>query len=653
MKTWTLKQRITIGFAALCIMLAGLSGLSILRMRSSAASAKEMTSVYTVQDSLAARVFAVASEGAIAMRGYDNAPSEATWQAASKKLEETEAASAAIESFSREHPELTTLRADLEQANATYRQYKDSSLAYHEATSAFQGAWADMVPAGGRLFDVLSVLLAEVESVSKTEAQEGTTGTLAKRALQLRELGDAYREAAEIRLACWRAMSAGDPAMALAANKKTIATAERLKALRAGFTRAENIARADECLAALAVYQNGTLTLQKAIEQQQSARSARGTAYFAFATEISDVAQNAVAAMRGQALQSETGLGQAVSMLVVGSALAVLLGIATAVVITRGTNRILSRIVGVLASGADETAASAQLVSAASQQLAAGASEQASSLEETSASLEEMAGTTHQNAENAGKAGEFTRQAREAADHGTTDMQEMAASMQAIKGSSDEIAKIIRDIDEIAFQTNILALNAAVEAARAGESGAGFAVVAGEVRTLAQRSASAAKEIAAKIDTALSRTAHGVEICAKVESRLGEIAGKIRDVDTLVNEVVAASKEQNTGTSQVSTDVAQMDKVTQDTAASAEECASAAEELSSQAVALQDAVNELQLLVHGDKVTTAPAAAPAPKKAHPVRTAAPAAKPVRSQPRASTTAAKPKAEALVDSFVDL
>ena len=489
--------------------------------------------------------------------------------------------------------------------------------------------------------------------MSKTEAQDGTTGTLAKRALQLRELGDAYREAAEIRLACWRAMSAGDPTVAVAANKKALATAERLKALRSGFTRAENLARADECLAALVVYQNGTLTLQKAIEQQQATRSARGTAYFAFATEISDVAQNAVTAMRGQALQSETGLGQTVSLLVVGSAVAVLLGIATAVVITRGTNRILSRIVGVLASGADETAASAQLVSSASQQLAAGASEQASSLEETSASLEEMAGTTHQNAENAGKAGEFTRQAREAADHGTTDMQEMAASMQAIKGSSDEIAKIIRDIDEIAFQTNILALNAAVEAARAGESGAGFAVVAGEVRTLAQRSASSAREITGKIETALSRTAQGVAICAKVESRLGEIAGKIRDVDTLVNEVVAASKEQNTGTSQVSTAVAQMDKVTQDTAASAEECASAAEELSSQAVALQDAVNELQLLVHGDKVTNAPAAAPTPKKARPAQPAVPATKAGRSPVRSATTAGKPKAEALVDSFVDL
>jgi len=650
MKTWTLKQRITIGFAALCVMLAGLSGLSILRMRSSAATAEEMTSVYTVQDSLAARVFAVASEGAIAMRGYDNAPSEATWQAASKKLEETEAASTAIEGFSREHPELTTLRADLEQANATYRKYKESALVYHDATSAFQNAWADMVPAGGRLFDALSGMIAQVESVSKTEAQEGTTGTLAKRALQLRELGDAYREAAEIRLACWRAVGTSDPAAALAANKKALSTAERLKALRSGFTRAENIARADECLAALAVYQNGTLSLQKAIEQQHAARSARGTAYFAFATEISDVAQNAVTAMRGQALQSETGLGQAVSMLVVGSTLAVLLGIATAVVFTRGTNRILSRIVGVLASGADETAASAQLVSSASQQLAAGASEQAASLEETSASLEEMAGTTHQNAENAGKAGEFTRQAREAADHGTPDMHEMAASMQAIKGSSDEIAKIIRDIDEIAFQTNILALNAAVEAARAGESGAGFAVVADEVRALAQRSASAAKEIAGKSDTALSRTAHGVEICAKVENRLDEIAGKIRDVDTLVNEVVAASKEQNTGTQQVSTAVTQMDKVTQDTAASAEECASAAEELSSQAVALQDAVNELQLLVHGDKVATDPATAPAPKKARPTQ---PAAKPVRSPARAGGTAARPKAEALVDSFVDL
>ena len=152
---------------------------------------------------------------------------------------------------------------------------------------------------------------------------------------------------------------------------------------------------------------------------------------------------------------------------------------------------------------------SSATITASSQSLAEGASEQAASLEETSASLEEMSSMTRHNAENAQKANELAKQARSAADKGVADMQAMNAAMEAIKNSSDDIAKIIKTIDEIAFQTNILALNAAVEAARAGEAGMGFAVVADEVRNLAQRSAQAAKETAGQIEGAISQDGAG------------------------------------------------------------------------------------------------------------------------------------------------
>ena len=188
---------------------------------------------------------------------------------------------------------------------------------------------------------------------------------------------------------------------------------------------------------------------------------------------------------------------------------------------------------------------------------------------------------------------------RAAADAGNTDMIEMRQAMEAIKTSSNDIAKIIKTIDEIAFQTNILALNAAVEAARAGEAGAGFAVVADEVRALAQRSANSAKETASKIEVAIHNGDHGARASAKVAQSLDIIMAKARKVDELVAEIASASSEQNQGISQINTAVSQMDQVTQSNAANAEETAAAAEELTAQSVSLKETVGLLRLLVGG------------------------------------------------------
>jgi methyl-accepting chemotaxis protein len=276
---------------------------------------------------------------------------------------------------------------------------------------------------------------------------------------------------------------------------------------------------------------------------------------------------------------------------------ALLVGIVFGMVVIRGVSKQLHSLGQALGSGADQVTSAATQVASSSQSLAQGASEQAASLEETSSSLEEMSGMTNRNAENATKANELARQARQAADTGAGDMQAMSAAMNDIKVSSDDIAKIIKTIDEIAFQTNILALNAAVEAARAGEAGMGFAVVADEVRNLAQRSAQAARETADKIEGAITKTTQGVEITEKVAKSLGEIVDKARQVDQLVGEVCTASREQSQGVQQITSAVTQMDKVVQSNAASAEESASAAEELNAQSFALREAVGELLGLV--------------------------------------------------------
>ncbi len=288
------------------------------------------------------------------------------------------------------------------------------------------------------------------------------------------------------------------------------------------------------------------------------------------------------------------------AMWIIGVAVGVALFAALAAwFMARSISQPILTTVQVLTQGAEESAAAAGHVSSASQSLAEGASEQAASLEETSASLEEIASMTQRNAANAQNAKDLAAQARAAADTGANDMREMTAAMADIKSASDNIAKILKTIDEIAFQTNLLALNAAVEAARAGEAGMGFAVVADEVRSLAQRAAAAAKETADKIADSMTKSERGVAISGKVATGLQEIVAKARQVDDLVAEIAAASKEQSQGIAQVNTAISQMDKVTQQNAANAEESASAAEELNAQAETLRAAVRDLEQLVTG------------------------------------------------------
>jgi len=279
--------------------------------------------------------------------------------------------------------------------------------------------------------------------------------------------------------------------------------------------------------------------------------------------------------------------------------LGVVLALSLGIFITRSLVRILAQTAASLSEGSDHVASASDQISTSSQSLAEGAGEQAASLEETSASLEEIASMTKRNAENAISAKELSSETRAAAETGSNNMQTMNRAMVDIQSASGNISKIIKTIDEIAFQTNILALNAAVEAARAGEAGAGFAVVADEVRNLAQRSAQAAKETADKIEDSIAKSANGVAISGKVSESLAQIVTKARQVDELVAEIATASREQSQGIDQVNTAVTQMDKMTQTNAAVAQEGAGAAEELTEQVTTLRELVASLQQMVTG------------------------------------------------------
>ncbi len=310
----------------------------------------------------------------------------------------------------------------------------------------------------------------------------------------------------------------------------------------------------------------------------------------------------------------------------------------------RQMNDNLLQVTSRVREGADQIAVAAREIDSGNQDLSARTERQASALQQTAASMEELTSAVRQNADSARQATQLAAQASQVAGEGGKAVADVVQTMGAIDASSRKIADIIGVIDGIAFQTNILALNAAVEAARAGEQGRGFAVVAGEVRSLAQRSAEAAKDIKTLIGDSVSKVDQGSQQVAQAGRTMETVVDSIRRVADIMGEISAATVEQSSGIEQVSQAVGQMDQVTQQNAALVEEAAAAASSLKSQAAMLSDLV-ALFKLRRGDQAAAyrpqavpTPAPAPAPS---PARVAAPA--PARVQAKAPAAPAQPAA----------
>jgi methyl-accepting chemotaxis protein len=305
-------------------------------------------------------------------------------------------------------------------------------------------------------------------------------------------------------------------------------------------------------------------------------------------------------------------------------------------VMARALNKAVERIHSTMQQVADSAAnasSSSQQLAAASEAIASGAQEQAASLEETSASLEEITATVRQSADNAQQASQLAAGSKDSALQGQDVVSKAITAMSDINVASAKISDIISTIDEIAFQTNLLAVNAAVEAARAGEEGRGFAVVATEVRSLAQRSAVAAKEIKVLIQDTLRKVEAGSVLVNRSGETLQGIVGSVKRVTDIVSEIAAASGEQSTGIEQVNTAMTQMDQVTQSNSAQTEELSATAESLSEQAGQLLELVGTFTLSRGGQSqqgAFQAHAAAPAHSSSHVKSSARQPAKVVRS-----------------------
>jgi methyl-accepting chemotaxis protein len=285
----------------------------------------------------------------------------------------------------------------------------------------------------------------------------------------------------------------------------------------------------------------------------------------------------------------------------------------------------LTDVVTRIKASTDSIVVASGQITAGNHDLSSRTEQQASSLEETAASMEELTSTVKQNADNARQANQLALSASEVAVKGGSVVGQVVDTMASINASSKKIVDIIGVIDGIAFQTNILALNAAVEAARAGEQGRGFAVVASEVRSLAQRSAAAAKEIKGLIDDSVGKVDVGSALVSEAGKTMEEIVSGVKRVTDIIGEITAASHEQAQGIEQVNQAIAQMDQVTQQNAALVEEAAAAAQSLQEQAGSLSQVVATFKLDDEDEK----PAVAPPVVEARPLARAVPLAQLVR------------------------
>lgn len=302
-----------------------------------------------------------------------------------------------------------------------------------------------------------------------------------------------------------------------------------------------------------------------------------------------------VAIASGFALgKSNMGILSLVGLVIAAAIVAVV-----AFYVTSGIYNSINLIQKDLSSTANDVSLTAKEMAHAVQTLAEGTAEQASSIQETSSTLEESASMLHQTTQNTKEADVLAKQTKDGANKGNIEMQKMLESMVELKKSSAEISKIIKVIDEIAFQTNILSLNAAVEAARAGDAGKGFAVVAEEVRNLAQRSAQAAKDTAVIIESNISLSEKSLAVSEQVSNSLVEINDNANKVSELLSEISTASQEQEIGINQINKAIAQMEVVVHSTASTAQESASSADSLKVYASKMQGIIDALNILVKG------------------------------------------------------
>ena len=600
----TIGKRVGLGFASVLITATALLSFLVHEMNLNAAIARFTAGAVATQTKIITQLSNFEGSFRLSARTYSLTGETSFREEALKIIPAMSESIEKARQHSQAYPELIVLKEGIPQIEKAFKTIVSQFKATDENLTARAKLSESLSSTGGDIYKAIFRYVEDQEAKMSTEIDaDSSSAKIKERYLKLKggnEVGDL---SAAIIKTLGNAERAKDPVAmdkAIALIPAVITTANQL--IESSGDQNNRKALAD-FIQSVNGYRTKIEELQKNYAEGNAINAARIVASNDFEDSLDKIVEASVNRATATANAQSEGLASDARMTITFLILMVVGGATTAFLIIRGLNRALTVTSESVNKGAIQVASASSLVSSSSMQLAEGASEQAASLEEISSSLEELSSMTKRNAENAQSGKNTSAQARAAAESGAIEMERLQTAMGNIQQSSKEIAKIIKTIDEIAFQTNILALNAAVEAARAGEAGAGFAVVADEVRSLAQRSALASKETADKIEAASASSAQGVELSVRVVTGFRQILEKSREVDRLVSEVATASIEQSEGLMQINTAITQMDKVTQSNAANAEETSSAAQELNGQSQQMRVAADQLSALVGLDAVS--------------------------------------------------
>ncbi|HWR03361.1 MAG TPA: methyl-accepting chemotaxis protein [Humidesulfovibrio sp.] len=669
LKNLSLGTKIGGGFAVLILISMLLGGVAVFNMKRVGNIADALETEIAPQVAVAVEVERASLLTMYDMRSYSLSGDETLWQGASAHLTEVEQALGKAAALIQKHPELIKLKENSAKASAKVAEYKALAQKTHDLETAKDKVVEEMVTQGNEFMRISSEFQDSQVKQAKDELKGRVDGKkMADRIEKIDLMGDVMNAGNTIRLANWKTMSTRDQKFMNEAMPNFETIEKKLDQVRALTRQEANLKQLDSVKAAAVAYKKNVedlLKIQTSMAElgKQRAVAAQGVVDAASETSAVGVKET----IEGSAAAA-SALAAASGILIGGLAIAFVISIVLALFLTRGITRpvmlgvdfakrmaegdFTGRLdieqkdeIGVLAQAlndmvarlrvvvsdvrgaTDNVASGSEELSASSESLSQGATEQAAAIEEVSSSIEEMASNIRQNADNAQQTERIALQAAKDAQEGGVAVGQAVVAMK-------NIAEKISIIEEIARQTNLLALNAAIEAARAGEHGKGFAVVAAEVRKLAERSGNAAGEIS-------ELSSSTVTVSEKAGEMLMKLVPDIQRTAELVQEIAAATGEQNSGAEQINKAIQQLDQVIQQNASASEEMASTSEELSSQAQQLQQTMSFFRV-DGGTSIMrpSKPKALPAGPSAAPKSPSRPAPRP--SAPSASASKAAKK-----------